>query len=643
MGDVVYDLEVYPNVFTMTVYDLDTEQYQVFEISPRRKDRLKIKDYLETLRRNESNMIGFNNWFYDYPVLHFVYHNLKAGDSWKVMNKMIYDKSMQIIKSGFDERWVNTVQPKDQIVKQIDLYRIHHFDNKARMTSLKVLEFNMRSEYVQELPFPPGTVLTDVQIDDLIDYNKHDVLNTVRFYQKSQPQLMFREALSLRYGREVMNHNDSKIGKDYFLMRVQDEGVACFDEGRNPIQTKRDKIVVKDIIFDYIEFQRPEFQAVLNWFKAQVLTSTKAVLTEIPKEEIGQELLPYCDLSGPKGRVKNLNCVIDGFRFDFGTGGIHGSVESTTVVEDDEYMILDIDVTSLYPSIAIENNVYPAHLGEKFVQIYADMKKERISYAKGTPENGMLKLALNGVYGDSNNQYSPFYDPQYTMTITINGQLMLCMLAEMVMEIPGLNIIQINTDGITMRLPREEMPWLKDIMSHWESLTGLELEQVQYAKMCIRDVNNYLAVGTDGKVKRKGAYDYKVGWHQNHSALVIPKAAEAALVDGQDIEDFILNHEDDYDFFLRTKVPRNSCLLLEDDLGIDSEQIQNVSRYFVAREGGKLIKVMPPLKGSGKERRIGINKTEYVVVCNESSDLDRDNVDYSWYINETTKMVDPLR
>jgi hypothetical protein len=643
MGDVVYDLEVYPNVFTMTVYDLDTKQYQVFEISPRRKDRLKIRDYLETLRRNESNMIGFNNWFYDYPVLHFVYHNLKAGDSWKVMTKMIYDKSMQIIESGFDERWMNTIQTKEQIVNQIDLYRVHHFDNKARMTSLKVLEFNMRSEYVQELPFPPGTVLTNNQIDDLIDYNKHDVLNTVRFYQKSQPQLMFREALSLRYDRDFMNHNDTKIGKDYFIMRLQDEGVSCFDQGRNPIQTKRDKIVVKDIIFDYIEFQRPEFQAILNWFKARVLTSTKAVLTEIPKEEIGQELLPYCDLSGPKGRVKNLNCVIDGFRFDFGTGGIHGSVESTTVVENDEYMILDIDVTSLYPSIAIENNVYPAHLGEKFVQIYADMKKERVSYAKGSPENGMLKLALNGVYGDSNNQYSPFYDPQYTMTITINGQLMLCMLAEMVMEIPGLNIIQINTDGITMHLPRDEMPWLKDIMLHWESITGLELEQVQYSRMCIRDVNNYLAVGIDGKVKRKGAYEYDVGWHQNHSSLVIPKAAEAALVHGRDIEDFILNHDDDYDFFLRTKVPRNSRLLLEDDLGIDSEQIQNVSRYYVAREGGKLIKVMPPLKGKDRARRIGINKTEYVVVCNESNNLDRDNVDYSWYINETRKMVDPLR
>jgi hypothetical protein len=187
------------------------------------------------------------------------------------------------------------------------------------------------------------------------------------------------------------------------------------------------------------------------------------------------------------------------------------------------------------------------------------------------------------------------------------------------------------------------MPWLKDIMLHWESITGLELEQVQYSRMCIRDVNNYLAVGIDGKVKRKGAYEYDVGWHQNHSSLVIPKAAEAALVHGRDIEDFILNHDDDYDFFLRTKVPRNSRLLLEDDLGIDSEQIQNVSRYYVAREGGKLIKVMPPLKGKDRERRIGINKTEYVVVCNESNNLDRDNVDYSWYINETRKMVDPLR
>ena len=66
----------------------------------------------------------------------------------------------------------------------------------------------------------------------------------------------------------------------------------------------------------------------------------------------------------------------------------------------------------------------------------------------------MLKLALNGVYGDSNNVFSVFYDPLFTMSITLNGQLLLCLLAENLMEnVPGLKIIQCNTDGITVRIP----------------------------------------------------------------------------------------------------------------------------------------------------------------------------------------------
>src|SRR5699024_7429724 len=134
--------------------------------------------------------------------------------------------------------------------------------------------------------------------------------------------------------------------------------------------------------------------------------------------------------------------------------------------------------------------------------------QQRKGYAKGTAENAMLKLALNGVYGDSNNQYSPFYDPQYTMSITINGQLLLCMLAEALMQADAVQMIQINTDGLTIRCPRNLQPWVQQVQAWWEKMTSLELEAAEYSRMFIRDVNNYVAEYTDGKLKRKGAYEY---------------------------------------------------------------------------------------------------------------------------------------
>ena len=130
----------------------------------------------------------------------------------------------------------------------------------------------------------------------------------------------------------------------------------------------------------------------------------------------------------------------------------------------------------MYPNIAIANKVYPLHLTAKFCDIYEAVYKERKLYSKGSPENAALKLALNGVYGDSNNQYSPFYDPQYTMTITINGQLSLCLLAERLIEIEGCTLCQVNTDGVTVRLPRESLDEYERICCQWEKDVGLQLE-----------------------------------------------------------------------------------------------------------------------------------------------------------------------
>lgn len=351
----------------------------------------------------------------------------------------------------------------------------------------------MGSKSIQDLPYPVGTYLDDYQTDELIRYNIHDCSETAKFYEKSKEMIAFREQLTKKYERDFMNHNDTKIGKDYFIMELEKSNIKCFHSGggqKQPVQTLRPFIRITDIIFDYIKFERPEFNAVLNWLRKQTITQTKGVFTEI--DNLG-ELANYANLKSKKGMVKNLNCVVDGFQFDFGTGGIHGSIDSTIVEADNDFAIIDYDVTSLYPSIAIVNRIFPQHLTVKFCDIYAQMKKDRLSYPKGTPENAMLKLALNGVYGDSNNPHSPFFDPQYTMSITINGQLMLCMLAEKMLAVEGLRILQINTDGITIKVPRDKINAVEYINRQWMGLTGLELERADYSRMWIRDCNNYIA------------------------------------------------------------------------------------------------------------------------------------------------------
>jgi hypothetical protein len=634
---IAYDIETYPNVFTLYAVSVDKKREWYFEVSDQCNDVAEVVTFLLTCGRCNVNLVGYNNLGFDYPVVHWVINNCDAA----IDANMIYNYAMAVIRDSF----AYTVWPDDRLVHQIDLYKINHFDNKARATSLKVLEFNMRMDNIEDLPFPVGTMLSPQQIEVLKEYNRHDVMATVDFYHHTLKKIKFRAELTHKYQKDFMNHNDTKIGKDYFIMELEKRGIECYEKvngRRQPRQTVRDVIPLSDIILPCIQFSQSEFNRSLNWFKSQRITETKGVFTDV-------------------------SCTVRGFQFDFGTGGIHGSIESARVEADEENTIIDIDVASYYPNLAIANELFPAHLGREFCTIYKDVYEQRKQYAKGTAENAMLKLALNGVYGDSNNKYSPFYDPQYTMSITINGQLLLCMLAERLMDIPGLEMIQINTDGLTVKLPRVELQLLELDCQSWEHMTGLTLEQVEYSRMFIRDVNNYIAETTDGKIKRKGAYEYELDWHQNQSALVVAKAAEAHLLHGDPIDKFICSHSDSYDFYLRAKVPRNSML----EWG--GERVPNITRYYICEDGKPLEKVMPPKGPEGQfkkangvsqcdydrwhkvngnvynihlhtknqsryeERRIGINTGWCVQVCNEVTEEPLD-INYEWYIKEAEKL-----
>lgn len=144
-------------------------------------------------------------------------------------------------------------------------------------------------------------------------------------------------------------------------------------------------------------------------------------------------------------------------------------------------------------------------------------------------------------------------------------------------------------------------------------------------------------------IKRKGAYEYAgLDWSKNHSSLVIPMAAEAALVYGKDIEDFIRAHKDPYDFMLRTKVPRSSRLVTIDEYDKETPQ-QNICRYYISTKGERLVKIMPPLptKPEAGERYIGIDKEWLVRTCNDMDSFKWD-IDYDYYISEAEKLVKPL-
>lgn len=650
----IYDLECYPNLFTVSVTSMKTQQRRVYEISERKNELLLIIALIDRMQKLGSVMIGYNSLGYDYPMLHHLLSHLSSYTDGDYICKRLYLKNQELINTPFEARFSHIIWDRDQLVPQVDLYKVHHFDNPAKATSLKVLEFNMRMEDIREAPVAFGTVVKANQIDNIISYNVHDIYATYKFAEKSEDQLKLRTELSKEFGKNFMNHSDTKIGSDFFIMKLEERlgKQACFtkvDGVRKPRQTKRPKIALKDVIFPYVEFRTDEFNAVKAWMEAQVIKTTKAVFTELDVNTFG-DLVLYANLTKKKGKIKTLNCILDDVQFTFGTGGIHASVECRRVESDDEKVIYDLDVKGYYPSLAIANRVYPEHLGETFCDVYDEIVQTRDTYAKGSARNKTYKLAGNSVYGNSNNKFSCFLDPQYTMTITVNGQFLLCMLYEDLRTIEGLELIQMNTDGLTVLIPRDRVDDLQRMRSAWELMTGLIMEDAIYSMMFIRDVNNYIAVYSDdpingknvGKAKNKGAYEFeyeKEGlWHKNFSSLVIKKAADAFIRENKDIRYFITNHADDYDFFLRTKVPKTSRLV--GDWGYEEEVLQNVTRYYISKEGCELVKIMPPLpKKPGVERRISVNKGCKVTVMNKLEPIDRSTLDIDWYVEQAIKLV----
>lgn len=665
----VFDIEVLPNCFTFAMECLHSDTKAVWEISEFRDDRASLLEHFRYLNQTQTPLIGFNSIGYDYPIIHMLWQNPN------ITYQQLHQKSQAIITGN--DRWGHQVWPSDRFCPQIDLFKLQHFDNKAKSTSLKALQINMRAENVVESSLPFDRPLTQQEIDgDLIPYNQHDVKETKRFALYSMNAIEFRIGLVQQFGLDVLNWNDTKIGEQMMISLLGDE--LCYDRSsgkRRTRQSPRSEIPLKDVIFPYIRFEHPEFNRILDYLRSQTLRTE-----ELNTDEEGLPTLKT------KGVFKDLSATVNGFQFDYGIGGIHGSVKKKIVISNGNRSTRDIDVKGLYPNLAIVNGMYPEHLGQKFVNVYAKIPQEREHYqktkGKKCTEANTLKLAANGgTYGKSNSVFSPMFDPRYMVQTTVNGQLLLSMLSEWLMKIPTIQFVQINTDGITYQIDQEYLPEAKAVEKQWENFTLLVLEDVDYSRVWVRDVNNYIAEAVDGTLKLKGAYftpdplNYHQSiadagvWHKKFDAVVSTRAAVAHMVDGVDIETYIRMCTNPYDFCCAVKINRSDKLLWG-----DIEQQRN-TRFFVATEGEGLVKISPPAGEPGAFKKAnGVTDAEYarvmaetggqwdgrvctknqsryeqrssaimagykVQVVNDISKFDFSKINYDWYLQEALKLI----
>jgi hypothetical protein len=277
----VYDLEQFPNFHSGIFYNINTGEYREFVIHKSRND---IKEYIKFLESCDV-LIGFNNINYDYPLLHYLLTHKHCSV------EELYRESQRIIKELFP-----AIKMKNVLIKQVDLFRIWHFNNKARMTSLKKLQVAMRWKKVQDLPLHYTSFIKEEQIPEILKYNKNDVDSTYQFFIESKQIIKLREDISETYNIDVINKSDAGMGEDIFASSMSKAlNVSMYD--LKQLRTHRDTINFNDCILPYVKYASEEFSTLLNKLKNTIISETK-------------------------GSIKD-SVIYKGFKYDFGTGKLN--------------------------------------------------------------------------------------------------------------------------------------------------------------------------------------------------------------------------------------------------------------------------------------------------------------------------------
>ena len=634
MEVLIYDIETMQELFLIGIYNPETKKYQEFEVS---KDKNQLDAFIRfTEIYRDVYWVGYNNLRFDSQVVEWIirnheqWHELsslelcakiaqKAGD-------VIHDANYDVFPE-YREEWLS--------LKQIDIFKINHYDNKNRMVSLKRLEFEMDLEDIEEMPIHHSkTNMTSEEIQLTKDYCRNDVMATFEFYKittgdtehplyKGNNQIDLRQDIFEEFGIPCLNYSDSKIGDEMIKkFYCQEKGIQPTDIIKKG--TFRKEVPVKDCIAHYVTFQTPELQE----FYTRV-RKLKLGLQDDFKEEIH-----FYD---------NV--------YSFMKGGLHTENKPKIFEADEDHLIIDWDVSSYYPAIIINNGKYPAHLGKEFLRGYKHMFEKRLELKPQAKKDkkiagivGALKLAVNSVYGKSSDMQSWIYDRQLTMFTTITGELSLMMLIE-AYEMQGLHVISANTDGVTIMIHKDDVQKMHDINKWWMDLTQYELERTDYSKIIFSTVNDYLAIKTDGEIKKKGDFLTDFELHKNKSGRVVSIALEHYYVNDIPVETTIKNHSNIFDFAIRQKASKNFHYEGHNKTSGHKNVYNKLIRYYVSNTGEKLLKIKNEDCETNAAAVSQVEAGEWMcTVCNHlTKDHDMSNINYDYYIEKANRIVSKIQ
>jgi hypothetical protein len=631
MNVLIYDIETMQELFLMDIYNPKLDTHTEIIVSKWHNN----VDTLATIidRHEDYYWVGYNSLRFDSQVVEWIlrnYNNWHEKSNLEIC-ALIAQKAQDVIHDANFEVFPE-YREEDLSFKQIDLFKVNHYDNKNRMVSLKRLEFEMDLENIEEMPIHHSKVnMTLQEVNTTRDYCRNDVYATYQFYKvtigdtdhplyKDNNQIQLRLDIQQEFNIPCLNYSDSKIGDEMIKKYYCEEKIIQYRDLPKK-GTFRKEIKLVNCIGKYVKFVTPELKKFLSRIK-------------------------NCTISAQDDFKEHIDFY--GNVYSFMKGGLHTENKPEIFEADGEYEIIDWDVSSYYPAIIINNSKYPAHLGQQFLKGYKKMFERRLELKPQAKKDkriagivGALKLAVNSVYGKSSDIQSWIYDRQLTMFTTITGELSLMMLIE-AYELADIHVISANTDGVTIKIKKTHLDKMHEINNWWSTLTEYELERTDYSKIIFSTVNDYLAIKTNGEVKKKGDFLTDFELHKNKSGRIIPIALEQYFINDVPVSDTICNHRNIYDFAMRQRATRD--FHFEGRANGNVTKYNKLIRYYVSNTGEKLLKVKKEDSMSGAASVSQVEAGEWVMtVCNHlKKDHPLDNINHSYYIERAERIINKI-
>lgn len=653
----VYDIEVFQNIFHCSAINTETKEIHKFEISPRKNQLSELISFFKQVNSpvswndnyttncsidSDKIFCGYNNLHYDNPVINYIieYEHVLAEKPVLVITNSIFNLSREITNSGENiEKWKRW---KYQVwFDSFDILTML-YSNKLRV-GLKEIQVTMQYKNVQEFVCDWSKPLPIEDFDSMIDYNINDIESTSALLDRCKKDIDLRLAIEDEYGVKVLSKDGVNIGMKILTHKyLEKTGLTWWDI--KDLRSPQAYIPLKDVILPFIKYDSPILKSVLDEMKTQVVSP------------------------GRKGYEKNF--VFGGLRYTVGVGGIHSKNDPEIIIPAEDEMLIDIDVASLYPSMLIEYGFYPKHLGPEFLEVYSQIRSERIEAKHNGDKikDSTLKLALNGLSGNLQNEHNFCYSTFAAMQIRINGQLLLLMLAEKLVEL-GCRIVQANTDGLFVLLKKSIYDKVNNVCREWEQLTKLTLEEDRFEAMYQYAINDYIAVKEgytdirdrflageqivqkkktgelyksieqiqDDYIKQKGMFITKVQLGKGLTPKIIPEAVIKYFVDGIPVEDTIKGCKDIKKFLMAEKTGKQW------NVEYMKEDIQRTNRFYASTNGGYLWK-WKQVDNAEKQYQ-NMLAASGVTLLNKFDDkpIEDRKINYRYYLRECYKIIEDLK